>query len=228
MIKMKGIMIVLVGLILMLGTHTAAAHQSDESMHVTEVRPESGEVEQLISISAEDLAHHFDHVGHHEFPSPAILEQAHDTFLAYLEANTPVQADGDECELKESKFVGYPGPDGRLHYHQLWQCPEGSKEIRLKNTVLFDMHGDGYRHMARVQVGEVITPTVFDEKFPEYNVYLGEVREASGEEVATISAEVAQDDGEQQERKQRTLFWPIFAVVAFVLVMGGLIFGGKK
>lgn len=218
--------IILMGIFLCVGMGTAAAHQSDESMHVAEVRPESGEVEQLISISAEDLAHHFDHVGHDEFPSPAILEAAHDTFLEYMEFNTPVKADGEDCKLEESEFVGYPGPDGRLHYHQLWKCPEGSEEITLRNTVLFDMHGGGYRHMARVQVGDAITPAVFDANFEEYHVYLGEEDGESGEvaQLKNAPRDVVDLEGEEE----KSLVWLIFSVVAFVLVMGALFMGRQK
>lgn len=154
-----------------IGTATTAwGHQTDQSEQVTEVRAHSGEVEQLFSISVTDLAHHLGYIGHGEEASAEVLEAMRTELKEYLREHTGVAADGALCDLVEAEFVAYPAMDGRVHYHQQWQCPVRPSEVKLENRVMVDGH-DGYRHTARVQVGEAIHPTVFDASFPTYTVY---------------------------------------------------------
>ena len=195
----------------------AEAHQSDRSLQMTEVRAETGEVEQLLSVSAEDLAHHLGLVGHGEFPSPTVLAAHREVLGDYLNEHVMVRADGRECELRESQFVAYPGQDGRVHFHQLWQCPPGAARVMLGNQVMFSGHG-GYRHTGRVQVGEDIFATVFDRNYPTYTVDLDP--EAA---LPMEALEAENQKGESEQVPERRRFdWLVLLAIAWVV--GTLIF----
>lgn len=189
---------------------SAWAHQTDSSLHVTEIRPATGEVEQLISISVEDLAHHMGFDTEGSFPPPHVLEAERQRIANYFEAHTPVSADGEDCDLRNEDFIGFPGQDGRIHYHQQWQCPRGASEVTLKNSILHGGHHGGYRHLARIQVGDDIFPTVFDPNFPTYTVHIGPGGSALAEEDAQAPA-----DGEEES----PLKFFLLENIVFVLVL---------
>ena len=206
---------VALGVVLLVVGSPLSAHQSDQSLQMTEVRGESGEVEQLLSVSAEDLAHHLGLVGHGEFPAPAVLATNRQLFEDYLNQHTLVRADGQDCELRESRFIAFPGQDGRVHFHQLWQCPEEPARVMLGNQVMFSGHG-GYRHMGRIQVGEEIFATVFDRNYPTYTVDLNpEVALGEG-----WPGEEGSEGGGPGEK--RRINWLV--VLAIMWVVGTLIY----
>lgn len=172
---------------------TASSHQTDSSTHITEVRPaeapgEETEVEQLLSISAEDLIHHMGIFEPGEETSVQDLERRRDDVARFLDSQTGVRAEGELCEVEESEFIAFPGADGRVHYRQLWNCPFNSATVTLENRVMHNTHG-GYRHMGTIQVGEDIFQTVFDSQFPTYSVYLDTV------EVEDEEAESTEENG---------------------------------
>lgn len=148
---------------------TGWAHQTDESEQFVEIRPDEGEAEQLLMVSAADLAHHLGHVPHHQEPSAGELDEIRGELLEYIEDNTGVRADGELCELADSEFVEYPGDDGRVHSHQLWECPVNPEVVEVANRVMLDTH-DGYRHTARIEVDDEVRTTVFDPNYPTYEV----------------------------------------------------------
>lgn len=159
-----------------------SAHQTDRAEQVSEIRADTGEVEQLFSISIEDLSHHLELTETGEFPSSEILEHARVDIASYLDDHTDVRADGESCGLIEANFIAFPAVDGRVHYHQQWQCPPNPSEVLLENRIMLDTHG-GYRHMGRIQVDDAIFPTVFDPGYPTYTVYPD-----PGEELAEVES----------------------------------------
>lgn len=199
--------------ILLIGA-AASAHQTDASLQMTEIRPETGEVEQLLSVSAEDLAHQLGFVDHGEFPSPGILATNRQVFEDYLNEHTMVRADQEECELRESSFVAFPGQDGRVHFHQLWQCPRGAARVILGNQVMFASHG-GYRHTGRIQVGVDILATVFDRNYPTYTVDL--------DPSANVEEGLSGDEGDSEGTppKERRIW---LGMLAAALVVGTLFY----
>lgn len=154
---------------LFVGHGEAGAHQNHESLLVTEIRPASGEVEQLLSVAAEDVSHHFGLTEHGEYPSPEVLGQHKGEFTDYLVENLMVRTEEEECGLEKADFLAYPGEDGRLHLHLLYRCPREARRVILGNQVLFESHG-GYRHRGRIQKGEEIYQTVYESRFPTYTV----------------------------------------------------------
>ncbi len=148
----------------------ASAHQTDRAEQITEIRTGSGEVEQLFSISVEDLGHHLELTATGEFPSPELLARSESTIASYIDEHTDVQVGEESCLLVEAEFIAFPAVDGRVHYHQQWQCPPNPTEVKLENRIMLDTHG-GYRHMGRVQIDDAIYPTVFDRSYPTYTVY---------------------------------------------------------
>lgn len=179
----------------------AWGHQTDEAEHHTEIRPESGEIEQLLSVSAQDLAHYMGHIGHHEEPTDELLDEIRDELREYFEDNTGVRADEELCELEDSKFVHYPGADGRVHYHQTWDCSAEPREVELANRIMLDDH-DGYRHTAQIQVGDKIYRTVFDPQYPTYAVYPEPDADADPQKPDGETGDVDREDQDPEAREQ--------------------------
>lgn len=174
----------------------AHAHQSEEATHISEVRAESGEVETLLQISVGDLLHHLGHLSHGQRVNDEALEAGEDEVAQYLDERVEVAADGESCELSESRYVAYPAVDGRVHYYQLWQCAPKPRQVEIANRVLFDGH-DGYRHVGRVQVGEKVQQSVFDRSFPTMTVYPSTDEEEQEREVAADVQDESPRDGGQ-------------------------------
>jgi hypothetical protein len=203
--KWLGLVAAISGLTITVCGWTATAHQTDQSLHIAEVSPETGTVEQLLLLSLEDLTYHLGVTGHHEVPTAAMVVEARPRIAEYLNAQTPVVADGNLCELRDGVFRALPGPDGRVQYHQIWDCPPGAREVTLQNRALFTTPG-GYRHTGRIQVGEQVYTTVFDDRFPTYAVYVLSV---------DVEEEESDSDDEAERRVPRSL-------VAVLLVLVGV------
>lgn len=197
----------------------AGAHQTDRAEQQTEVRAESGEVEHLYSLSATDLTHHLGFSDHDDEITQEMLDEHRQALKDYINDYTLVEADGEECELGEYEFVAYPAEDGRVHFLQLWECPAEPEEVEIHNQVMLDMHHGGYRHMARIQVGDDIFPTVFDPSYPSYSVYPGH-----GERSGSSGADDAPDEGagesagEEGDEERGPFSWALIASLIIVVV----------
>ncbi len=163
----SGIAVVL--LIVAMAT-VSPAHQTAESEHFAEVNAAEGTVVQQLSIAAEDLAHHLGHTGHGEEPTVELLEEIRDQLHEYLDENTGIRADSENCQREDSEFLKYPGDDGRVHLEQRWQCPAGAEEIEFANRIMLDTHG-GYRHTARIEYNDSQQLHVFDQNYPTTAIY---------------------------------------------------------
>lgn len=186
---------------LVLGMPAAHAHQSDESTHLVEIEAESGLIEQLVSISAGDLAHHMGWIGHDEELQRARLEEGAEELESYMVRRLRVWADEAPCRLESSRFVNLLGQDGRVHLHVGSRCEPGAAAITLENRIMMEGPG-GYRHMGRAQAGDRVWPMVFDVSFPTYVVNLpveegGAVASSDGGTDETkAGGDVAPDEGE--------------------------------
>ncbi|RAL20270.1 hypothetical protein DL240_17990 [Lujinxingia litoralis] len=161
-------------LVLVLGmgrASVAGAHQSDESMHVVEIDQATGQVEQLVSVSGADLAHHLGWLDHGESVRLAMLEPHQEEMASYMVRRVRVWADGQACRLEDWQFVNLLGQDGRVHLHVSSTCAERPEAVTLENRIMMEGAG-GYRHMGRAQVGERVWPMVFDVSFPTFVVDL--------------------------------------------------------
>jgi len=183
-------------------TGVADAHQTDESEHHTEIDTSSGDVEQLLSISANDLAHHFGYVGHHDDVTDDQLQELREELTTYLDDNTGIRADDQTCSLERARFVEYPGSDGRVHYHQTYDCTEEPEEIEVANRVLLDSHA-GYRHTAQIQVDGRVYATVFDQNYPMYAVYPESGEDVDAPAQPPPSDEEAAGDLEEETEAQQ-------------------------
>ena len=221
--KSRKVVVVALALILVLGQMATAAwgHQVDRAEQFTEVHPQTGQVENLYMVSAEDLAHELGHVVHGQAPTQDLLNELEEELGAYFDDHTAVRADDEPCELEEAEFVAYPAPDGRLHYYQSWRCPGGVHEIELENRIMHDHHHGGYRHLAQIKVGDEIYPTVFEPQFPAYAVYpqlVGDAEQAAVVEVERT--EVEDDDAEEEPSEEDEVDQSILMVLALLALLG--------
>lgn len=174
------------------------AHQTAESQHQVEVRPAQGEIEQLLSIAAEDLAHHLGHIDHGQRLRPMLLDEIREEVGDYIDDHTGIRADGEDCRLEQSEFIYYPAEDGRVHRYQKWDCPAEPDELEFANQVMLDGHA-GYRHTARIQVGDDIFFKVFDENYPTAAVYPSPATESAPDE----SGEESDAEGVVERHRQQ-------------------------
>ncbi len=215
-------------------TGVADAHQTDESEHHTEIDASSGDAEQLLSISANDLAHHFGRVGHHDDVTDQQLQELREELAQYIDDHTGIRADGHNCSLEQARFIEYPGSDGRVHYHQIYDCIEEPEEVEVANRVLFDSHA-GYRHTAQIQVDDRVYSTVFDQNYPTYAVYpeagddadaLGQPPSSDEEPVRDLEEETEEDELGDDEDGEATSLLAGLSGLLVLSAMVALAFGG--
>ncbi|WP_230467669.1 hypothetical protein [Lujinxingia vulgaris] len=202
---------------LLLGMPSAYAHQSDESTHLVEIDRESGLVEQLVSISAGDLAHHLGWVGHGEEVERAHLEEGAEELESYMVRRLRVWADEAPCTLEDSRFVNLMGQDGRVHLHVASRCEPGALAVTLENRVMMEGPG-GYRHVGRAQAGDRVWPMVFDVSFPTYVVNLP-VEEGVGVEEVDVASEETSKTGGGAPGDDTLTGW-MAALIAAVVAVG--------
>lgn len=206
------------------------AHQTDESEHETEIDVEAGEVDQMLRVSAKDLAHHFGHIGHHEEPSEELLDEIESELRGYFEEHTGVRVDGEMCEMTVSQFEHYPGGDGRVHYRQVWDCPAHPREVEFANRIMLDGH-EGYRHNAEIVVDGEVHPTVFDPQYPTYAVYPDSQTDEAGDESETQpGAEVSDSDrGGESEAGDDNDGLPLWVMIGIIALIGiGVAVGWRR
>ncbi len=154
---------------------TAQAHQTASSTLVVHVKPETGEIDQFISVPARDLAHDLGVIAESETPQASQLLAVQDKIVAALSADLTVRNNGQKCETIEENLVMLESLAERVSFMKVVRCAEALGELQLENNVMLTAVG-GYRHFGRIQLGEEVFTTVFDSQFPTYTMQLGEAK----------------------------------------------------
>src|SRR5690606_36366846 len=84
---------------------TAQAHQTASSTLVVHVKPETGEIDQFLSVPARDLAHDLGVIAESETPQASQLLAVQDKIVAALGADLTVRNNGQKCETIEENLV---------------------------------------------------------------------------------------------------------------------------
>jgi len=150
----------------------AFAHQTGKSTFVVHVKPDTGEVDTLLTGPAIDAADGtFGYgPGEHDWTRDRLVEK----WLqigTYLDKSIEVSNDGEPCEAVEQD-TSKPDPVS-FWFLKAFACELPLGEVVLRNEAMVDTPG-GYRHFARIQVGEDgVQTTVFNAQTPTHTVVVG-------------------------------------------------------
>lgn len=174
------------------GISTAYAHQTASSTVMVHVKPEIREVDQFISVAARDLAHDLGVIAEGETPEAEQLLAVQERIVSSLSAELTVRNNGVVCNTTQEKLVMLETLGERVNFMKTVRCAEELGELQLENKVMLTTQG-GYRHFGRIQLGEEVFTTVFDNQFSTYTLQLGAngVASGAGQEAgsgATVSA----------------------------------------
>ncbi|MFU8807000.1 MAG: HupE/UreJ family protein [Bradymonadaceae bacterium] len=149
-----------------------AAHQTAQSNVLIHVKPETRQVDFLLSVASRDVAHYLGLIEEVDVPDQELMEGATADIIAFLDAQLVARNDGVICPTTEARIVRTGPLTERTNFLKAVECEEPLGEVNLESRAMLDAVG-GYRHFGRVQVGEDVYPTVFDTQFPDYILHLG-------------------------------------------------------
>lgn len=164
---------VLVGFLTTFGLSVAHAHQTDSSTLMVHVKPETQQVDLFISVSARDLGHDLGILTESEEPGLMKMLANQSKFIAELSADLTVRNNGSECKAIEENLVMLESLVERVSFMKVVHCADELGELQFENKVMLTTVG-GYRHFGRIQLGEEVFTTVFDNQFPTYTMQLNE------------------------------------------------------
>jgi hydrogenase/urease accessory protein HupE len=148
----------------------AAAHQTAQSHTIIDVKAEERQVDFLLSLATRDVAHYLELIEEGETPSQALMEAAIPAIVTFLDGQAVARNGGEVCPTTEARIVRTGPITERINFLKVAHCEAPLREVVIENRVMFDAVG-GYRHFGRIQVGEEIYATVFDQQFPDYMLH---------------------------------------------------------
>lgn len=153
---------------------TAHAHQTGASTFIANIHEDTGVVETLISFPGRDLAADLgadrDHNGQ---ISPSELAPIYGDLATYIDQHIAVSNHAQPCKPIEKKAGPVAQALDTYWYLTSFQCVLPLTRVTLKNDVMLESEG-GYRHLGRIQVGDVVETTAFNREFPTFEVNVRE------------------------------------------------------
>lgn len=156
------------------------AHQTGKATFVVHVKPESNQIDTLLSCPALDVAH----AAKIDLGADAELglDDAfkHWTQLGfYLDKHIFVTNNGKTCQPIEHKLS--PRGDAQVFWFlKAVQCDDPLGEVVIHNDAMTETEG-GYRHIGRIQLGESVQTTIFTAQTPTFTVPVGPATEPQPE-----------------------------------------------
>lgn len=163
--KMLGFVILFLGLWPAVGF----AHQTGQSTFVVHIKPESRQVDTMLACPAADVAHAAE-----VSPGPDDVLDLRDAVAAwpqlgfYLDPRISVSNDGRLCNAIEHRLSPSTEP-GAFWFLKAFECDGPLGEVVVKNDAMTETVG-GYRHLGRIQLGEVVHPTIFTAATPTFTL----------------------------------------------------------
>ena len=164
-------------LLLALSALPAAAHQTGQSVFVVHVRPQTQQVDTLLTLPSRDPLTNLGLDANED--GEASLEELRagmPAITAALGADIAVRNDGAPCEVIETKASAPEQSLQKMWYLQAFACDEPLGEVTLENTAMVDSPRGGYAHIGQIQLGERLHTTAFNGEFPTYTMQVGPSR----------------------------------------------------
>ncbi|MDF1562538.1 MAG: HupE/UreJ family protein [Deltaproteobacteria bacterium] len=147
-------------LALLLSPLAALAHQTADSRLEVEVRPLANEVDLLVLIPAPDLSDALSlKLGADGALDPEDLEPNRALITAYLRGTTGARRGGKTCEPTGEATLRLGEGKRHLLFLDTLRCTQDRGPLLLSHAALFET--GRYKHLARIQVGDEVTTTVF-------------------------------------------------------------------
>lgn len=160
---------------------TAFAHQTGASTFIANLHEDTGVVETLISFPGRDLAAEVGADRNHDGQvSQAELAPLYGDMSAYLDQHIQVLNNGHPCNPIEKKAGPIAQALDTYWYLTSFQCELPLTKVTLKNDVMLDSEG-GYRHLGRIQVGDMVETTAFNREFPSFDVNVSQPQTPIGQ-----------------------------------------------
>lgn len=156
---------------------TTQAHQTGQSVFVAHIKPETRQVDTLLTFPARDPLTNLDLDT--DADGEASLEELRAAMPAIAEAvgaALTVRNDGEPCEVVETKTSAPEQSLQKMWYLQAFQCQRPLGSVTLVNTAMVDSPDGGYSHIGQIQLGERLHTTAFNEEFPSYTIQVGPSR----------------------------------------------------
>lgn len=167
----QGCLHALIALSILLGfAAPAAAHQTAQSHTIIHVKAEERQVDFLLSLASRDVAHYLELIEEGDTPTQALMEASIPAIVSLLDGQLIARNDGELCATTEARIVRTGPLTERINFLKAALCESPLGEVVVENRAMFDAVG-GYRHFGRIQVGEEIYATVFDQQFPDYMLH---------------------------------------------------------
>lgn len=154
----------LFALVALLGPVSAAAHQTGQATFVVNVKPDTRQIDTLMSCPMLDVAHAA------KLDDP---QQAWNQLGFYLDRHISVTNDGVLCPPIEHKLS--PASDsGPFWFLKAVECEKPLGRVQLTNDAMTETRG-GYSTIGRIQLGEAVQTTVFTAQMPTFDLDVGSV-----------------------------------------------------
>ncbi len=138
----------------------ARAHQTADSRLEVEIRPEANEIDLLALIPSADLAETLKiPLGPEALLDPPELVESAERVIAYLRGSIGARRGGRACLPVGEATLRLGERKRQVLYLETLRCSAERGPVLLHHAALFEQ--GRYRHLARIQVGDEVTTTVF-------------------------------------------------------------------
>jgi hydrogenase/urease accessory protein HupE len=154
-------------------TTPAWTHQTGRSTFVVHIKPETRQVDTLLTCPARDVAHGAQiDPGDDGLLEPVELQRDWNRLGFYLDRRIEVLNDGKPCEPIEHRTSPSADPTS-FWFLKAFECEEPLGTIAIENDAMLETTG-GYRHIGRIQLGEDVHTTVFNRQSPSFELAVAE------------------------------------------------------
>ena len=152
---------ILAVMLLLLHSTLGFAHQTGQATFVVHVKPETRQVDTLLACPVLDVAHAAN-------IEPQALQAQWNALGFYLDPHIKVSNNGAECRSIEHR-LSPQGSEQGFWFLEAFECDDPLGDVELFNDAMTETEG-GYRHVAKVQVGEDVQTTLFTRETPTFTV----------------------------------------------------------
>lgn len=152
----------------------ASAHQTGKSTFVVHIKPDSREIDTLLTCPAIDVAHAANvDLGEDRALDLGDAQRAWPQLGTYLDKHIDVRNNGAPCEVTEHRLSDRANPSD-FYFLKAYRCAEPLGTVTIFNDAMTETE-DGYQHLGKIQLGEEVTASVFTALTPTVELTMPQV-----------------------------------------------------